>query len=160
MLPIFKLHMNGIIQYTACTCVCLFILFNIMFVRSMKLVLVAVIHFYCTMYCYMFTPQFLLFILLSIDRLFLILNIMNNAFCTCLLVHAHMHFLQFLLVEWLGHRVCRWSTAVNITKHIFEVNVHSQKLYMRILVITHPWEFVVLSLFMLFLTFAFLMNVQ
>lgn len=104
---IFKLHMNGIIQYTACTCVCLFILFNIMFVRSMKLVLVAVIHFYCTMYCYMFTPQFLLFILLSIDRLFLILNIMNNAFCTCLLVHAHMHFLQFLLVEWLGHRVCR-----------------------------------------------------
>lgn len=77
-----------------------------------------------------------------------------------LLVHAaRMHLLQFLVVEWLGHRECRCSTVANITKHIFEVNLHSQKLYIRILVITHPWKFVVLSHFMLFLIFAFLMNV-
>lgn len=94
--------MNGIIEYAVRTGVCFFILFNIMFVRSMKLVLVAVNHFYCTVYYCMFTPQFLLFILLSMDRFFLILNIMNNAAMNFLYISFGSRTYAFVTVPSTG----------------------------------------------------------
>lgn len=73
-------------------------------------------------------------------------NILYVSFGSC----TYTFMLEFLGVQWLGHRVCIRSSAASITKHNFKVNLQSPKQYMSIPVPTHPWKFMVLPRFVLF----------
>lgn len=62
------------------------------------------------------------------------MNIFYTPFGSCM--YAFM--LEYLGVEWVGHRACVCSTVVIITKHIFKVSLHFQKQYMWVPVALHP----------------------
>ena len=102
------------------------ILFNIMFVRSMKFVLVAVLHFYCCiLYHCMNIMQFIFSFCLWTPELFPNLNIIAKAAMNFLYISfsscIYACILGFLGIEQLGNYIYT-HTHTHLYTHIYMFN--------------------------------------